>query len=68
MTSSSQIILVTYKLYAIEEQRYKSSVKDSNQDILLGIYNYPSDVPLLLDNFSEENPEVLINDTQVNHK
>ena len=59
---------MTYKLYAIEEQRYKSSVKDSNQDILLGIYNYPSDVPLLLDNFSEENPEVLINDTQVNHK
>lgn len=68
MTSSSQIILVTYKLYAIEEQRYKSSVKDSNQDILLEIYKYPSDVPLLLDNFSEENPEVPINDTQVNHK
>lgn len=59
---------VTHKLYAIEEQGDTSPVKDNSQDIILGIYDSPSEVPLLLDNFSEENPEVPINDTQVNYK
>lgn len=56
----------THKMYAIREQDSPSKIKSN--DLILGIYDSPSDVPLLLDNFSEENPEVPINDTQVNHK
>ena len=56
----------THKLYAIREQAGLSNVKSN--DLILGMYDSPSEVPLLLNNFLAENPEVPINDTQVHHK
>ena len=56
----------THKLYAIREQESLSKIK--NNDPILGMYDSPSEVPLLLDNFLAENPEVTINDTQVYYK
>ena len=56
----------THKLYAIKEQESPSKIKSN--DLILGIYDSPSEVPLLLDNFLEENPEVTLNDTQVDYK
>lgn len=56
----------THKLYAIREQESLSQIKSN--DLILGMYDSPSEVPLLLNNFLAENPEVTINDTQINHK
>lgn len=56
----------THKLYAIGEQESLSKIK--SKDIILGMYDSPSEVPLLLDNFLEENPGVTLNDTQVHYK
>lgn len=56
----------THKLYAIREQASLSQIKSN--DLILGMYDSPSEVPLLLNNFLAENPEVTINDTQINHK
>ena len=56
----------THKLYAIKEQENPNKIKSN--DLILGIYDSPSEVPLLLHNFLEENPGVTINDTQVDYK
>jgi len=56
----------TNKLYAIREQASLSKVKSN--DPILGMYDSPSEVPLLLDNFLAENPEVTLDDTQVHYK
>lgn len=56
----------THKLYAIGEQESLSKIKSN--DLILGMYDSPSEVPLLLDNFLAENPEVTLNDTQVHYK
>lgn len=58
----------THKLYAIKEKENGTPDKENAQDIILGIYDSPSEIPLLLDNFSAENPEVTIDDTQVDYK
>lgn len=56
----------THKLYAIKEQESPSKIKSN--DPILGMYDSPSEVPLLLDNFLAENPGVTLNDTQVDYK
>ena len=58
----------THRLYAVEENGDSSLNKLNNQDIILGIYDSSSEIPLLIDNFKCENPEVPLYDTKVNYK
>ena len=56
----------THKLYAIREQDSPSKIKSNY--LILGMYDSPSEAPLLLHNFLAENPEVTVNDTRVYYK